>query len=446
MKFELEYPKVLLVTSTVFNPYTGGGVLLRNLFKGWPIERIAMIYNDFFPIDKSVCQYFYKLGPKEIKWIWPISTIRKKLLRRELAVPDAESPHHTSFKRISPLRMKAKIAYDQINKLLGSDGVHCRTVVSDDLLEWIKDFQPDIIYCHIGSLMNIHFVQELKRFLNIPICIHIMDDWLGAKCDSGLLGPILRNYYVREFKKLLGNTTLRMGIGEKMCDAYEQRYGYSFVPFANAVDPSTWLRNRTRKNITKAFFQITYAGTINSKNAKNLKGLSKVIESISNRGADIKLQIYTFPPLVNVYRPKLEHRPNVIVEEVPDNDKDMAELLSSADLLFLPIDFTKVSIRRMRYSIFAKIPTYMLSGTPVLVYGPSEIASVEYAQKEGWAYVVSQKDLNVLKEAILRLMSDTGLRQTLARRAQEVAIRDFDVQRIRKKFRKELARAAFGEN
>ena len=54
------------------------------------------------------------------------------------------------------------------------------------------------------------------------------------------------------------------------------------------------------------------------------------------------------------------------MDEKPDNDQGMAELFGSADLLFLPVDFTPESINRMRYSIFAKIPAYMASGTPIL--------------------------------------------------------------------------------
>ncbi|MCK4790907.1 MAG: hypothetical protein KAV87_44635, partial [Desulfobacteraceae bacterium] len=124
------------------------------------------------------------------------------------------------------------------------------------------------------------------------------------------------------------------------------------------------------------------------------------------------------------------------------HDNFMALLLRKAGLLFLPVDFTKASIERMRYSVFAKIPAYMMSGTPILVYGPPEVASVEYAIKEKWAYVVPKKDEKALKEAIIELASNPALRKSLGRRAQEIGIRDFDANKIRQRFHTALAKAA----
>ena len=109
----------------------------------------------------------------------------------------------------------------------------------------------------------------------------------------------------------------------------------------------------------------------------------------------------------------------------------------------MPVDFTKVSIERMRYSMFAKIPAYMMSGTPILVYGPPEVASVEYAIKNKWAYVVAKKDEKALKDAIIDLASNPTLRERLRRRAQEIGIRDFDANKIRQRFHTALAKAAF---
>jgi len=50
----LRYPKVLLITASTFNPYTDTGLLLTNLFKGWPIEKIAIAYSDNFYRDSTV--------------------------------------------------------------------------------------------------------------------------------------------------------------------------------------------------------------------------------------------------------------------------------------------------------------------------------------------------------------------------------------------------------
>ena len=125
-----------------------------------------------------------------------------------------------------------------MNGVLGGQEVYLKYVVSNNLLQWVNQFRPEIIYCHASSLMKQRFVHELRNVLEIPLCIHIMDDWLNVKYREGIFAPRLRPGHHREFEFLLAEASLRMGINRKMCDAYEERYGYSFEPFSNAVGPA----------------------------------------------------------------------------------------------------------------------------------------------------------------------------------------------------------------
>jgi len=442
---EIEYPRILLVTASTFNPYTGTGILLTNLFKGWPIEKIAMIHSDSFYQDDSTCKNFYKLSFGEYGFTWPFFTNINKMFDGRIGRSESTSGNNYSERAGNFTATKAIIrkTYEKVNGVLGGQEVYLRYVVSNNLLQWVNQFRPEIIYCHISSLMNLRFARELKNILKIPLCIHIMDDWLNVRYDKGLFASKLKSDFYQEFESLLAGSSLRMGIGRKMCDAYEERFGYSFEPFSNAVDPAFWLQGNDNKRVKDGIFSIAYAGTINTKNVSNLKTISKIVEQLHNEKINCQLKIYTFQPRVEIYRPMFEKKPIVIMGEVPKRAEDMISLLKSADLLFLPVDFTNVSIERMRYSMFAKIPAYMMSGTPILVYGPPEVASVEYAIKEKWAYVVAKKDEKALKDAIIDLTSNPTLRERLRRRAQEIGIRDFDANKIRQRFHTVLAKAAF---
>jgi glycosyltransferase involved in cell wall biosynthesis len=90
-----------------------------------------------------------------------------------------------------------------------------------------------------------------------------------------------------------------------------------------------------------------------------------------------------------------------------------------------------------------RVPAYMMSGTPILVYGPPEVAAVEYAQQAGWGYVVPQRDLNALREAITLLVSNTELRKKMGQRAQRLAVQNHDAAKVRETFRQALVNAAF---
>ena len=127
------------------------------------------------------------------------------------------------------------------------------------------------------------------------------------------------------------------------------------------------------------------------------------------------------------------------MQEVPSNDKGMIALLKGADALFLPVDFTAQSIERMRYSYFAKLPAYIMSGTPVLVWGPVGIAAIDFAIQEGWAHVVTENDPLKIKNELVRLIEDEGFCKSLSLRARECALKYFDIKKIRNDFQRALA-------
>lgn len=445
LKPEIEYPRILIVTSSTFNHLTGTGLLLTNLFKGWPIEKISLLYSDNFRHDEDSCSRIYKLGPKEWKWRWPLSLLdRSKSGYGPVPGNGKGSYGGVTNKRLTAPAKRLKKIYDWCARVAGGEEVFLRIRMSDDLHRWVNEFSPDIIYSHISSLNNIQFNLDLQSTLGIPLCIHIMDDWLSVRYRQGLFASVLRRQYLDGFKRLLGRASLRMGIGPQMCKAYEQRFGYTFLPFYNALDIDEWMSRKTSKENTFNSFRVVYAGTINTKNVKNLATLSRVILRLNSTRIKIDFKIYTFNARVEVYKPILEKLPVVSVDEAPETDEGMGSLLMNADLLFLPVDFTKVSIERMRYSMFAKLPAYMVSGTPILAYGPPEVAAIDYAIKEKWAYVVSEEDESILETAVTKLLSDALFRERVGHTAQQIARRDFNANKMRRSFHETLAGAAAG--
>ncbi len=444
-KDALTYPRVLVISSSNFNLYTGSGILLTNLFKGWPTSNIALIYKDDFLNDENICKLSYKLSFKD--YSFPLSILANfeqetQLKSEKCEEIDTEIPQKKAANRVNA-KAKLRKVYEVLNSAIGGPEVYSKYVLSHELIEWINQFNPQILYCHVSSIMNIRFVSEIQKLLKVPLCIHIMDDFFNIRYTKGIFASKLKVKLYEEFISLISQTSLRMGIGDKMCKAYEKEFGFSFLPFFNAVDPTIWLNPFNVKKQTNEIFKIVYAGTINNKNICNLEVLSKVVEQLNSMMQICQLEILTFNPRVELYRPILERKPFVTMAEVPNDDENMISLLKGADLLYLPVDFTKESIERMRYSIFAKIPAYMMSGTPVLIYGPPEVASIEYAIKEKWAYVVKKQDEEALKNAIIELISNPTLRVNLVNRAHKIGLRDFNVIKIRKRFVSELVKTAF---
>ena len=80
----------------------------------------------------------------------------------------------------------------------------------------------------------------------------------------------------------------------------------------------------------------------------------------------------------------------------------------------------------------------MVSNTPILVYGPADIAQVQYAKEEGWGLVVDRKDTNLLKNGIKNLISDSYLREKIIKRAAFIALKKHDENIVRTRFHNTL--------
>jgi hypothetical protein len=75
----MTYKKVLIFGQP-FNNFTGGGITLTNLFKGWPKEKIAVAYmgHGLYNVTTDVCDIVYQLGIEEYKWVFPFNLIQRK--------------------------------------------------------------------------------------------------------------------------------------------------------------------------------------------------------------------------------------------------------------------------------------------------------------------------------------------------------------------------------
>src|SRR3546814_20737257 len=72
-----QHPRVLFVTPHAFNRVTGGGITFSSLFRGWPADRLATAHSDPEPTSDDVCRLYFRLGPAQIDYVWPISCLRR---------------------------------------------------------------------------------------------------------------------------------------------------------------------------------------------------------------------------------------------------------------------------------------------------------------------------------------------------------------------------------
>ena len=430
-----EFPRILVVTSNNFNLVSGGGITLTNLFRGWPSERIANLHEDRTPEDCSVCKNFYHLTEEEIRWRLPFSLVRPWYGRmKEQGEPGCGQAGTPTF-------ASARGWLTLIKRGIG-EGVPKYAHVTDRLMTWVQDFRPTLLYAFLGSLEQLDLTRQLAQRLQIPLVIHMMDDWPAVLYRRGWLAPIAGPMLQRALTQVLDLAAARLAICDPMCREYEMRYGHKFLSFQNALDMERWMPFSRMNWKAGRPFIVRYVGSIVPDGQRqSLMDIAQAVANLSAEGVCIQLRIHA-PRHESAYLHACGIPGDALHIEGPPDPESIASLLAGADLLVLPYNFDARSARYIRLSLPTKAPAYMVSGTPILVYAPGEVATADYAVREGWGYVVASPGQSGLMAALKRLMTDEPLREALGRRARHVALANHDAARVRAAFWNTLCAAA----
>lgn len=432
-----EFPKVLIIGGP-FNKINGGGITLSNLFQDWPKENLALASTSNIRInaDFSLCDNYFQLGYNGKLHPFPLNIILPKI---ECGPVKNFTPGTTTDQH-QLSGGKYKKIYQSIYKLLILSGLYnflYNMKITEDFINWILQFNPDIIYSQLGSLESIRFINNIQFCTKKPVAIHIMDDWPAVVNQPSILYYYWKRKIDSEFRDLILKSQVLMSISQGMSDEYKKRYKRIFHPFHNPISLNKWLPYSKPTCEVKGRFKILYTGRIGVANSKSVLLIAKVINKLNMKGSNFIFDIYT-PDYKSKKAKRINSLTGININKTIVNRR-MPELLAGYDLLIVPLDFDKHSIQFAKLSMPTKASEYMISGTPVLVFADSQTFLAKHANDGKWAYVVTENNENALADSISLLSSDIDLRGRIAKKAISFAIKNEDSDLIKEYFRKCLS-------
>jgi glycosyltransferase involved in cell wall biosynthesis len=347
------------------------------------------------------------------------------------------SPSKNSISNTSVLKRKIQRFRNNAIGFLGLHYAAQRNIVSKELIAWIDNFNPDCIYTNLHNYSFMKFIDELVRLKNIPLIIHIMDDWMPSIEPKG----ILRKYWLYKtdglFRKLIHKAKLNLSICQYMSDEYQVRYNVKFIPFHNCVDFNAWIPTRRIEQSFLDTFVVLYAGRIGPGTTSSVVDIANSIEELASEGLNIRYHVQSsvIPDDIRSKLMKLEH--TEIKGYVDYNELPLK--FAQANLLVLPMDSDDRNLSYIRLSMPTKAPEYMICGTPVLVYAPQNTALYNYSEKMKWSFSVKGNDLLSLKNALRNLYTDEQVRMQLSSQAYHIAQINHDSLHVRKEFQEALS-------
>ncbi|MEO7049825.1 MAG: hypothetical protein ABI091_31260, partial [Ferruginibacter sp.] len=381
----MSLPKVLIVGQPLDN--TGGGITLSNLFAEWESDELAIVctgqqLNNFHQPDQIT---YYQLGDEEFKWMFPLNLIQRKfpsgLLTKKSESDSTTIEYPSKYNKSFRKTLIDRILYPFLS-YSGIFHLRAKTTLSSAFCQWLDNFKPEVLYVQFSGLDGMKFAGKLQSHLGLPMIIHIVDDWLSTVGQEGPLKQYWHQRIDKEFKKVISQASVLMSICEAMSEEYKLRYNREFIPFRNPINLQNWLPHSKKEWTNKSTFNILYTGRIGRANGKSIMLISKVISLLNQNGLKIRLDIYS--PDHNTREGSLLTGNIGVSIKSPVPHTEMPSLLSTYDLLFLPLDFDKDGIHFAQFSMPTKTSEYMISGTPILVFADESTALVKYALKYKW--------------------------------------------------------------
>lgn len=396
-------PAVNLLYICEFPPcnYHGGAILMRRLLKDYPPDRIVVFTS--------------RAGLQA-------SRVSDRLTCRHVAFPSVEGSRHLWLSRAKQL-------------------------INWAILVWISLVAVlTIKRCRIGLILAVlqgwfcFAAAAVGRLTSTPYVMVVHDDFICR-----------RTWFSRHILKPLTGVVLRRAthiyaVSPAMQRVILREFGaHSEVqwPATGAYRTSERSRPNTSNDDGPV---ILFAGGLSDAVDDGLDLLVALIRSgkLKDYGIPkIRFHLHTNVTGEEERRARGWDHPDILnLGWVPQTD--VQKHLGSADILFLPYSFRERSRHVVETAFPSKTADYLAAGRPILVVGPPYSTLVQYASEEGFAEVVTELNVDMLAQAIQRMLFPDHAAM-LAARAHDVFYRNHDIERQRRDFRTLLQMTVSGD-
>ena len=394
-------PRVLVLSRNSWNDTNNSGNTLSNLFQNWKSENIANLYcRDEIP-NNSICTNYFKISE---------STLIQKLLGKNSSAGQRHGVINVEYvsnnEIIEQLQEKERKRYNFFRKNRWHLFLWFRELLwkvtpwkSAELLQFLNDFKPEIIYSQSYDSFYMHsLLYFLRKNSNAKIVYFHCDDLVTYRQFS--LSPfywvnriILRQYMNKSI--LLAHKNYC--IIDEQARVYESIYNRPFDLLYKAGN----FDSQPEYKVSNSVLKLVYTGNVIYGRINTLIAIANALMKINAVHKKAELFIYTANIIEEkdkkqLLRTKSVHlMGKVAYQEIP-------AILQDASVLIHVESFEKQQKFATALSFSTKLVDYFEAGKPIFAVGWRNSASIIYLKKNNLGFTVT--NLNDIQNAIHSLI------------------------------------------
>ena len=432
-----DWPRVLVIGPEPFNNESGFGITISNLFAEWPKDKLACVHFSDIPPDDTICAHHYGLGRHNVEWQL-LPRFLTLIFRKAKSGEDADCMGARSSSVVTQSLKKSIGISGLIKRMILRSGAGnlARVRLNAPLKTWVQWFRPEVIYCAVTDLTQIELVLSVAKLTSACVVSHALDDWIMTASQSrNLFQQAIRQYTHYRLIRLYRRSSVCLAIGEAMSRVYQERYGLPFVSFFNCPNASYWARLKIKEWRAQKPFRFVFTGAVYSPgNQTSLIRIAEAVELVTGSNT-CTLEIYLAELAQKRLRPFLRGLTSTTLHLPCKDIETVAKLNRDADGLVLTMDFDE----RLMKSIYLAMPTrltpFLLSGTPIFAFTPSDTAIGRFLLERKVAYVVDTfLESRILAQRMAEFIENENRRRDIGREAMRVAATEFAGEVVRPRF------------
>lgn len=426
--------KVLLLSHNCFSSSSNNGKTLKNIFSSFRKDEVCQLFfSDSEEPDFNVCENYFYISDVDIL----TSFLRKKNDVGRIITNNSKQIIITSKKRgykiINYIKKKKSFFFFFRNWFWQHSKWN-----SPKLKEWINSQKPDLIFFLGGNYTFSHKIAyEMSNGYNIPLVVYFTDDYILYPEYKGILGRYYKKSLINSSRKTLSKSICRFTIGELMAKEYSSFFDKDFGYIMNCVE----FKPKNDNEHQHSWVKISYFGSLHSNRYQSIIQFAQLLKKLEPEfDYKYKIYVYTHSRLENNIIKQFEEH-NVALKQ-PIFGEELERAITSSTFL-LHVESVEKKYRKMtRLSISTKIPEYLISGRPIIAFGPSEVASIRLISDNNIGLVIDpeKNDENINKSllSLIEVMNSEDIRRSYSKNGYNFALENFLKENIANKFYKTL--------
>lgn len=393
-----EYPKILIVSDAAWRDDNNIGNTFSNLFKGWPKDKIAMIYARPNLPDTVVCERFFQISEVRLLKQMLNKNIKVGISINQSKSKDFKAKYNTEQKD----EQNGKMLYSFFLKYRWNVFLFARELLwslsnwrTTEFNKFIDDFNPHIVLSLADSSLYISKIQQyVIQRSNAKSVIYFVDDvYSNKRLNLSPLFWLNRQRTRKGIRSIVSRSDLVYTIIDKQKEEYDEHFKINSKILNKGGDFTGKFHNSSETNQP---IKLVFTGNITSGRWKTLGEIGAALDRINKNGIKAKLEIYTKNEIYGQIE-KVFHESKSIDFKGSIEASRVREVQNNADVL-VHVESMELKERLdTRLSFSTKLVDYFERGKCILAVGGKDAASIDYLLKERAAVVALNKEDIFLK-------------------------------------------------